>query len=97
MLFYGPPGSGKTSTIFALTRSLYGSNMAQMVLELNASDDRGVETVQTQIKTFASMGSLCRIGVSNELKRNTRHRAHFQRSRSPWIPKMQQKIQICHS
>ncbi|PQE33089.1 Replication factor C protein [Rutstroemia sp. NJR-2017a WRK4] len=55
LLFYGPPGTGKTSTILALARRIYGAkNMRQMVLELNASDDRGIEVVREQIKTFAS-------------------------------------------
>lgn len=55
LLLYGPPGTGKTSTILALARRIYGAeNMRQMVLELNASDDRGIEVVREQIKTFAS-------------------------------------------
>ncbi|KAL1952463.1 hypothetical protein VTO42DRAFT_5296 [Malbranchea cinnamomea] len=55
LLLYGPPGTGKTSTILALARRIYASkNMRQMVLELNASDDRGIEVVREQIKTFAS-------------------------------------------
>ncbi|KAI9825253.1 MAG: hypothetical protein M1832_001287 [Thelocarpon impressellum] len=55
LLLYGPPGTGKTSTILALARRIYGvKNMRQMVLELNASDDRGIEVVREQIKTFAS-------------------------------------------
>ncbi|KAG9241927.1 P-loop containing nucleoside triphosphate hydrolase protein [Calycina marina] len=55
LLLYGPPGTGKTSTILALARRIYGSkNMRQMVLELNASDDRGIDVVREQIKTFAS-------------------------------------------
>ena len=56
LLLYGPPGTGKTSTILALARRIYGAkNMRQMVLELNASDDRGIDVVREQIKTFASM------------------------------------------
>lgn len=56
LLLYGPPGTGKTSTILALARRIYGNkNMRQMVLELNASDDRGIDVVREQIKTFASM------------------------------------------
>ncbi|KAJ5908697.1 hypothetical protein N7495_001379 [Penicillium taxi] len=44
-----------TSTVLALARRIYGSkNMRQMVLELNASDDRGIDVVREQIKTFAS-------------------------------------------
>ncbi|KAL2436989.1 Replication factor C subunit 3 [Exophiala dermatitidis] len=55
LLLYGPPGTGKTSTILALARQIYGpKNMRQMVLELNASDDRGIDVVREQIKTFAS-------------------------------------------
>ena len=55
LLLYGPPGTGKTSTILALARKIYGSkNLRQMVLELNASDDRGIDVVREQIKTFAS-------------------------------------------
>ena len=55
LLLYGPPGTGKTSTVLALARRIYGSkNMRQMVLELNASDDRGIDVVREQIKTFAS-------------------------------------------
>ncbi|KAI1007253.1 Replication factor C subunit 3 [Podosphaera aphanis] len=55
LLLYGPPGTGKTSTILALSRRIYGAkNVRQMVLELNASDDRGIEVVREQIKTFAS-------------------------------------------
>ncbi|KNG45133.1 replication factor c subunit 3 [Stemphylium lycopersici] len=55
LLLYGPPGTGKTSTVLALARRIYGSkNMRQMVLELNASDDRGIDVVREQIKTFSS-------------------------------------------
>ncbi|KAF2012590.1 P-loop containing nucleoside triphosphate hydrolase protein [Aaosphaeria arxii CBS 175.79] len=55
LLLYGPPGTGKTSTVLALARRIYGvKNMRQMVLELNASDDRGIDVVREQIKTFSS-------------------------------------------
>jgi replication factor C subunit 3/5 len=54
LLFYGPPGTGKTSTILACARRIYGNNFHSMVLEQNASDDRGIAVVRDQIRSFAS-------------------------------------------
>uniref|UniRef100_A0A7S0KHQ5 AAA+ ATPase domain-containing protein n=1 Tax=Micromonas pusilla TaxID=38833 RepID=A0A7S0KHQ5_MICPS len=54
LLLYGPPGTGKTSTILAVAKELYGPQFSQMTLELNASDDRGIDVVRNEISAFAS-------------------------------------------
>ncbi|KAH9534767.1 hypothetical protein CY35_17G021000 [Sphagnum magellanicum] len=58
LLLYGPPGTGKTSTILAVARKLYGSYYQNMILELNASDDRGIDVVRQQVQDFASTQSI---------------------------------------
>ncbi|KAK8803580.1 hypothetical protein WA158_001274 [Blastocystis sp. Blastoise] len=63
LLFHGPPGTGKTTTILACARKMYGSNYKSMTLELNASDDRGIDVVRDQIKNFAGTQKLFSSGV----------------------------------
>uniref|UniRef100_A0A914Z105 Replication factor C subunit 2 n=1 Tax=Panagrolaimus superbus TaxID=310955 RepID=A0A914Z105_9BILA len=53
VIISGPPGCGKTTSIWALARDMLGNYAKEAVLELNASDDRGIDTVRNRIKGFA--------------------------------------------
>lgn len=53
MIISGMPGIGKTTSILCLARQLLGDAYKEAVLELNASDERGIDVVRNRIKTFA--------------------------------------------
>ena len=63
LLFYGPPGTGKTSTILAMAKEYYGVHMRGMVMEVNASDERGIEIVTGKIKSFVETHSFSGLSV----------------------------------
>lgn len=58
LLFYGPPGTGKTSTIEAFLSELYGEHVSNMTMNINASEERGIEVVRKKIIPFVSTKSV---------------------------------------
>ncbi|KAI4840357.1 replication factor C subunit 2 [Plasmodium brasilianum] len=66
LIFHGPPGTGKTSAINALAHELFGKdNISERVLELNASDDRGINVVREKIKAYTRI-SISKNKINNE-------------------------------
>ncbi len=63
LLFHGSSGTGKTSTIMALAKEIYGNNVRLMVMKLDASDDRGINSVREDIKGFAEKSNMFQKGV----------------------------------
>jgi replication factor C small subunit len=57
-IFAGPPGTGKTTAALCLARDLYGETYREHLMELNASDERGIDVVRETIKTYARSRSI---------------------------------------
>jgi replication factor C subunit 2/4 len=53
LILVGPPGTGKTSSVMCMARQMLAEQVKVGTLELNASDDRGIEVVRDKIKQFA--------------------------------------------
>ena len=58
LLLVGPAGVGKTTSVLALARDLYGPGYRNFVLELNASDERGIDVIRDKVKNFARTAAI---------------------------------------
>jgi len=56
LLLAGIPGTGKTTVALCIARELFGKNWRTFTLELNASDERGIDTVRDRVKDFSRYG-----------------------------------------
>ena len=66
LLFYGPPGTGKTTTIINLInlyQEKYNQKKKELVIHLNASDDRGIDIIRNQINQFVNSKGLFTTGI----------------------------------
>ena len=67
LIFYGPSGTGKTSTILACAKKLYGENYRNMILELNGSEERGINIIREQIKDFSTSTQITKCNINFKL------------------------------
>jgi replication factor C small subunit len=58
LLLVGPAGVGKTTSILCLARDLYGPSYQSYTLELNASDERGIDVIRDKVKNFARTAAI---------------------------------------
>src|SRR5207245_6193228 len=60
-LFAGSAGTGETTASLCLAHDLFGERFPDVFMELNASDERGIDVVRTTVKEFARMASLSQV------------------------------------
>ena len=67
LLLYGQPGTGKTTTIINLIKEYqkktHGEEDSKMMIHLNASDDRGIDIIRSQINNFVTSKPLFNKGL----------------------------------
>jgi DNA replication protein DnaC len=68
LLLYGQSGVGKTSTIMACAKEMYGDNYSIMVLNINASEERGIDVIRGKIKDFVSTKGIYTEDTTNYYK-----------------------------
>jgi replication factor C small subunit len=81
LLLVGPAGVGKTTSILALAQDLYGSKYRNYVLELNASDERGINVIRNKVKNYARTSTMAspisfKIIIMDEADHLTRDAQH---------------------
>jgi len=58
LLFSGPPGVGKTAASISIVKEIFGETWRNNFIELNASDERGIDIIRHKVKDFARMAPL---------------------------------------
>jgi len=62
LILTGPPGCGKTTSILALCREILQENFQKATIELNASNERGIDIIRTKVKQFAEKKVVLKLG-----------------------------------